>query len=122
MEPLPDDPLQGGACERTSWRLEKRAHVRFGNPRNTRERVWRYRSIPVIEELWRDVRFGMRSLAKTPGFAVIAVLLIGVAIGVNTAVFSVIDTVLLKPLTYPNPQELVQLQNTSPRCSFPGAN
>ncbi len=48
--------------------------------------------------------------------------MIAVGIGVNTAVFSVINTVLLKPLTYPDPQELVQLMNTGPRGSFPGAN
>ena len=105
-----------------SEEARRQAHLRFGNPRVTRERVWRYRTLPWIDTLWRDVRFGMRSLAKTPGFAIIAILLIGVAIGVNTAVFSVIDTVLLKPLTYPNPQELVELRNTSPQGSFPGAN
>lgn len=101
---------------------KRRAQIRFGNPRSTRERVWRYRSIAWIDDLWRDVRFGLRTLGKTPGFAVIAILLIGVAIGVNTAVFSVIDTVLLRPLTYPNPQELVELRNTSPQGSFAGAN
>ena len=105
-----------------SEQARRRAHLRFGNPRTTRERVWRYRTIPWIDDLWRDVRFGIRSLLKTPGFAIIAVLLIGVAIGANTAVFSVIDAVLLKPLTYPNPQQLVELRNTSPRGSFPGAN
>jgi len=100
----------------------RRANLRFGNARTTRERVWRYRSLPWIEDLWRDLRFALRSLAKTPGFATVAVLLIAVAIGVNTAVFSVIDAVLLKPLTYPDPQALVELRNTSPQRSFPGAN
>jgi len=100
----------------------RRANVRFGNPRTTRERVWRYRSLPWIEDLWRDLRFARRSLAKTPGFAIVSVLLIAVAIGVNTAVFSVTDAVLLKPLTYPDPQALVELRNLSPQGSFPGAN
>lgn len=105
-----------------SEEARRQAHLRFGNPRTTRERVWRYRSIPFLDELGRDIRFGLRSLLKTPGFAIIAILLIGVAIGVNTAVFSVINTVLLQPLTYPHPQELVQLRNTSPQGSFPAAN
>ncbi len=100
----------------------RRANVRFGNARTTRERVWRYRSLPWMEDLWRDLRFAGRALAKTPGFATVAVLLIAVAIGVNTAVFSVTDAVLLKPLTYPDPQALVELRNTSPQGSFPGAN
>ncbi|HVU48862.1 MAG TPA: ABC transporter permease [Terracidiphilus sp.] len=100
----------------------RRANLRFGNPRSTREHVWRYRSLPWLEDIWRDLRFGFRSLAKTPGFTIIAVLLVAVAIGVNTAVFSVIDTVLLQPLTYPDPAAMVELRNLSPQGSFPGAN
>jgi len=106
----------------SSEEARRQAHLKFGNPRSTRETVWRYRSLPWIEDLWRDLRFVLRSLAKTPGFTVIAVLVIAVGIGVNTAVFSVIDTVLLKPLTYPDPQALVELMNTGPQGSFPGSN
>lgn len=100
----------------------RQARLRFGNPRTTRESMWRYRSLPLVENIWRDLRFAMRSLAKTPGFTLIAILVITVGIGVNTAVFSVINTVLLKPLAYPDPQSLMQLLNSSPRGSFPGAN
>jgi predicted permease len=100
----------------------RQAHLRFGNPRTVREREWRYRSFPWLEDLWRDLRFALRALAKVPGFAIIAVVVIAVGIGVNTAVFSVIDAVLLKPLTYPNPQQLVSLTNTSPQGNFPGAS
>ena len=98
------------------------ARLKFGNPRTTREHVWRYRSFPWVENSWRDLRFAVRALAKTPGFTAIAILVIAVGIGVNTAVFSVINTVLLKPLTYPDPQSLMQLENTGPRGSFPMAN
>src|ERR1035438_3205727 len=100
----------------------RQARLKFGNPRTTREHVWRYRSLPWIENGWRDLRFALRALAETPGFTLIAILVIAVGIGVNTAVFSVINAVLLKPLTYPDPQALVQLMNTGPRGSFPGAN
>src|SRR5271170_4858465 len=100
----------------------RQAYVRFGNPRATRERVWRYRSLSWLEDGWRDMRFALRGLAKTPGFTIIAILVIAVGIGVNTAVFSVINTVLLKPLTYPDPQALMELRNTSAQGSFPGAN
>jgi predicted permease len=100
----------------------RRARLKFGNPRSTRERVWSYRSLPWVDEIWRDLRFGVRSLIKSPGFTVVAILVIAVGIGVNTAVFSVINTVLLKPLTYPDPQSLVELRNTGPHGSFPGAN
>jgi putative ABC transport system permease protein len=82
----------------------------------------RYRTLPWIEDAWRDLRFALRSLAKVPGFTAIAILVIAVGIGANTAVFSVVNTVLLKPLTYPDPQSLVQLMNTGPQGNFPGAN
>lgn len=99
----------------------RQARLDFGNPRTARESEWRYRSLPWIEDLWRDFRFALRALAIAPGFAIIAVAVIAVGIGVNTAVFSVIDAVLLKPLTYPNPDQLVSLVNTSPQGNFPGA-
>ena len=111
-----------GARGLSAEEAQRQARLKFGNPRTTRESVWRYRSIPWLENLGRDARFALRSLAKTPGFTVIAVLVIAVGIGVNTAVFSVINTVLLKPLAYPEPQQLMQLMNTTRRGSFPGAN
>ena len=105
-----------------SQEARRQARLRFGNPRATRERVWRYRSLPMVEDGWRDLRFAVRSLARTPGFTVIALLVIAVGIGVNTAVFSVVNAVLLKPLTYPDPQALVQLVTTSDRGPFPVAS
>jgi len=106
----------------SSEEARRRARLRFGNPRTVRERVWRYRSLPWLDEAARDLRFALRSLARTPGFTVITLLVLAVGIGVNTAVFSVIDAVLLKPLTYPDPQSLVQLVLTTDRGPFPGAS
>ncbi len=100
----------------------RQARVKFGGQNTVRESEWRYRSLPWVENLWRDLRFVARSLKKTPGFTAIAVIVIAVGIGVNTAVFSVINTVLLKPLTYPEPQSLVALMLTSPRGAVPAAN
>jgi predicted permease len=77
---------------------------------------------PWLEGAWRDLRFAVRSLARTPAFTSIALLVIAVGIGVNTAVFSVVDAVLLKPLTYPDPQALVQLVTTSNRGPIPVAS
>jgi len=65
--------------------------------------VGRYRSLPWIEDAWRDLRFALRSLAKVPGFTAIAIIVIAVGIGANTGVFSVINTVLLKRSAIPTP-------------------
>src|SRR6202046_589143 len=100
----------------------RQARGKFGGQNTVHEQEWRYRSLPWVEAVWRDLKFVTRSLAKTPGFTIIAILVIAVGIGVNTAVFSVINTVLLKPLAYPHPEELVMLMNTSPQGSGPGTN
>jgi putative ABC transport system permease protein len=100
----------------------RQARVKFGGQNTVHEQEWRYRSLPWVEAVWRDLKFVTRSLAKTPGFTIIAILVIAVGIGVNTAVFSVVNTVLLKPLTFPHPQELVMLMNTSPEGQGAGAN
>src|SRR6185295_8245511 len=66
----------------------------------------------LIEITVRDVRFAARTLGKSPAFAITAVLTLALAIAVNTAVFSVVDAVLLKPLPYPEPERLAIVTTT----------
>ena len=66
-----------------------------------------------LEELMADLRYGGRTLFKNPGFALLAVLTLGLGIGANTAIFSVINGVLLKPLPYENGDRLVLIQQSA---------
>ena len=73
--------------------------------------VWRWLS---IENFFADVRYGLRMLRRNPVFTAVGMLTIAIGIGANAAVFSVVNSVLLKPLNYPNSQELVALHQLAP--------
>ena len=62
-----------------------------------------------METLWQDMRYGTRTLVKSPGFCAVAVVMLGLGIGANTAIFSVMYGVLMRPLPYPNSERIVQL-------------
>ena len=67
-----------------------------------------------FENLGQDVRFAWRTLRRAPGFAATAILALGLGIGANTAIFTVINTVLLQPLAYPQADRIVQLDAEIP--------
>ena len=85
----------------------------FGNPTQTRENLREMRSFILLETLWQDVRFGARLLRKNPLFALVAIVTLALGIGINTAVFSLVHGILLEPLPYAHPEELVMVGKTS---------
>ncbi|KAA6464677.1 ABC transporter permease [Acidobacteria bacterium AB60] len=106
----------------TEEEARRHARLRFGNPQVVRERIWRYRTLPVAEGAFRDLRTAWRSLRNAPGLTVVALLVIALGIGVNSAVFSVVNTVLLQPLPYPDTQSLVKLVLFTPQRPLGGAS
>jgi hypothetical protein len=68
----------------------------------------------VLTELVQDLRYGVRTLIKAPGFALVAILTLALGIGANSAIFSFVDGALLKPLPYPEPERIVQVWEKRP--------
>jgi predicted permease len=87
---------------------EREARRRFGNLAAIRDGCLDFAGGGLLESIWQDVRFGARSLARRPGFGLVAVLTLALGVGANTAAFSVVNAALLRPLPYPNADRLVQ--------------
>jgi putative ABC transport system permease protein len=104
----------------TPQEARRNALVELGGVEQVQEKVRDIRMGQFIETAWRDVRLGVRTLVHSPIFTAVTVLSLALGIGANTAIFSVVNGLLLRPLSYPESERLVDVWHTPPRQSFPG--
>jgi len=92
----------------------RRAALKLGATEAIRESHHAEQRLPFLENLLLDLRFAMRMFVKSPGFATIAIATMAMGVGATTAIFSVVDATLLHPLPYPDPQQIVRLEDDLP--------
>ncbi len=95
-------------------KARRQARLKLGSVRRVRETVWERNSLGWFETVMRDLRYAVRTLSRTPAFTVTAVLVMALGVGANVTLFTVVRSVLLKPLPFREPDRLIQLYEKSP--------
>jgi putative ABC transport system permease protein len=97
----------------TPGEARRDAMLRFGNLTRTRERVNAVDAVLAVESVFMDTRYAFRQLARSPGFAVATILTISLGVGATTAIFGVVNSVLVRPLSYPHAERIVQTEKVT---------
>jgi predicted permease len=97
----------------TPGEARRDAMLLFGNLTRTRERVNAVDAVLAVESVFMDTRYAFRQLARSPGFAVATILTISLGVGASTAIFGVVNSVLVRPLSYPHAERIVQTEKVT---------
>lgn len=97
----------------------RQALIRFGGVVQAKEQHRETRGLPVLDVFLQDLRYTLRTLRRDRAFTVVAVLILGLGIGANIVVFSVVNTILLRPLPFRDPQQLVWIAPPPQKCGCP---
>jgi predicted permease len=111
LDLLADDLERGGMSPGDARREARR---QFGGLDQARERFRDASGFPSLDELAADVRYSLRMIRRQPGFALVVVLLVAIGVGANTAIFSLVNAILLRPLAYPAADRLVVVRSVIP--------
>ncbi|MGZ4899117.1 MAG: permease prefix domain 1-containing protein, partial [Candidatus Angelobacter sp.] len=103
--------MESGIPEEEARYAAKR---QLGNLTRMEEESRRTRGFPLLESVAQDIRYGLRGLRKSPGFTAVAAITLALGIGATTAIFSVVNTVLLRPLPYKDSTRIARIQTVSP--------
>jgi predicted permease len=106
-----EDNLAAGL---TSEEARRRAYLKFGNPTRVREEIWQQNTVRPLEIAIRNIRYAARTLRRTPGFTLVAILVMSLGIGANVALFTLVRSMLLTPLPFHDPDRLVMLYQHDP--------
>ena len=117
LEMLTDEHIRRGL---PPGEARRQAILRFGGPVQIKEQQRERRGLPFVETTMQDIRYGVRTLRKSPAYSLVAIATLAIGIGAGTAVFSVVGAVLLRPLPFAAPDRLVRIYENQPAAPLDG--
>jgi len=116
IDRLTEENIAAGMKPEEAWR---RAVLEFGGAEQIKEELRDVQRIPILETTMKNFRWALRFVRKTPSFSIVVILTLALGIGANSAVFSAIDEVLLRPLPFPQGDQLIFLHQYNPKVQTP---
>ena len=110
-----DDKVRGGMNREAA---ERAARAEVGSAETVRQKVWSAGWESLLESVWQDIRYGVRQMLRSPGFAVVAILTLALGIGANTAIFTLVQGILLRSLPVRDPARLYRIGDRTHCCYF----